>query len=66
MGRPRTFPAELYVTVEQEGAGDEYLQTHPTLESAASLEKELRVGRYMLHEVITIGTKVVVKNTATR
>ena len=66
MSRPRTFPSEIYLTVEQQGTNDEYFQYHLSLEDSAVLGNDVRVGRYMLHEVITIGTKVITKKSSPR
>ena len=66
MSRLPTFPSELYVTVEQAGSENEFLQPLKTLGACADIDGDVRVGRYMLHEVIVIGTKVVIKKSSPR
>jgi hypothetical protein len=59
MSRPRTYPNEIFLSIEQEVTGDEYLQANKTPEGCAVLGEKKRVGRYMLHEVIYVEGKVV-------
>ena len=66
MATPRTFPSEFYITVEEEGSDSEFFQPNLSLEECGRIGQKIRVGRYMLHEVITIVTDVIVKNTSPR
>lgn len=65
MSRPKTFPNEIFVTLEQSGTQDEYLQVNKTADETAEVGTKKRVGRYMLHEVVTVEAKVSVTGTAT-
>lgn len=63
MSRPRTFPAEIYITVEELGTDDEFFQVNLKEEETAVVGQKRRVGRYMLHEVLRVSTKVEVSGT---
>ena len=66
MTRPRTFPSEVYMTIENQGSDNEFYDPKLSLEECGDLGEQVRVGRYMLHKVITIDTKIVVKKSAPR
>ena len=66
MTRPRIFPSELYVIVEEAGTENEFLSSHLSPDDCANVADDVRVGRYMLHEVLTIGTKIVTKKSSPR
>lgn len=59
MSRPKTYPNEIYLSLEQEGTPDEYLQANKTPDVCAEIGVKKRIGRYMLHEVIHVEGKVV-------
>ena len=63
MARPRTFPAEIYVSVEEEGTEEQYFQVHTEADTAAEIGVKRRIGRYMLHETQTVEGKVVLVST---
>lgn len=63
MGRLHPFPAEIFLTVEEEGTENEFFLVHMDTTSTAEIGKERHVGRYMLDETLRIGTKIVLLGT---
>lgn len=55
----KTFPDQIYVTVEEKGTEDEFLQINKTAQDTAIIGQKRRVGRYVLHEVVIVETKVI-------
>jgi len=63
MSRPRVFPNEIYVTVEEAGTDDEWLLVHTDTDDTAIIGEKRRVGRYMLHDVLNVESKIVVNGS---
>lgn len=60
MANRKQFPAEIYLTIEEEGTENEYLQVHTTPDTAAKVGEAVRTGRYMLHETVEVNAQVTV------
>lgn len=63
MSRPKTFPNEIYLTVEEAGTPEEWLMVHTNADDTAIMGEKRRVGRYILHEVVQVESKIVVSGT---
>jgi len=55
----KTFPDQIFVSQELKGTDEEWLQVNKTADETASIGEKKRVGRYVLHEVLTVETKVI-------
>jgi hypothetical protein len=55
----KIFPDQIFVSQEEKGTPDEWLQVNKTADETASIGEKKRVGRYVLHEVLTVETKVI-------
>lgn len=55
----QTFPDQIFVSQEQQGTEDEWLQVNKTVDETAIIGEKKRIGRYVLHEVLTVETKVI-------
>ena len=66
MSRPRQYPTEIFVTIENEGQGDdEFYQVNKDVNDTADLENTpKRVGRYLLAEILSVRTEVVVRGNS--
>lgn len=61
MAKPKPFPAELFITREEEGTDDEFLCSHLTAEETAMPDEVRRVARYVLETELQVRTKVIVE-----
>lgn len=52
------FPEKLYVTKENEGDEEEFLNPHPTINETAQVGEEVRVAVYELVSISTVTTKI--------
>ena len=59
MSRPRQYPNELFVSVENQGTDEEYFSASTTPDGCAELSMKKRIGRYVLAEVIHVEGKVI-------
>jgi hypothetical protein len=55
----KTFPDEIFVSQEEKGTENEWLQVNKTADDTAIIGEKRRVGRYVLHEIVTVETKVI-------
>lgn len=59
MATKESFPPTVYVTLENEGQGDdEYLDLNGTLQEKADTDKERVVAVYELKELVTVKTNI--------
>lgn len=56
----KIFPKEIFVSQEEEGTKDEWLQVNKTAEEVATIGEKKRVGRYVLKDVVTVEAKAVI------
>lgn len=60
----KKFPEEIFVTQEEAGTVNEWLQVNETAEQTASIGQKKRVGRYVLQDVVTVETRVLMTTNA--
>lgn len=56
----KKYPKQIFVSREETGTENEWLQVNKTVGETACIGKKKRIGHYVLKEVLTVESKVVV------